>query len=113
MISIFQTQTCKMSHLSSPLAKTVFCSPSILFVHPVGRLSEDCKYFAYGLSSRGSDWVTVHFMKADGDLAVLPDVLERVKFSCLAWTHDGKGIFYNCYPPQEGKADGKENHQDL
>lgn len=44
-------------------------------------------------------------MKAD-DLTTLPDVLERVKFSCLAWTHDAKGVFYNCYPRQEGKTDG-------
>lgn len=73
----------------------------------VGRLSEDCEYFAYGLSSSGSDWVTVRFIKAD-DLTELPDVLERVKFSCLAWTHDAKGIFYNSYPRQEGKTDGQE-----
>lgn len=76
-------------------------------LRPVGRLSEDCEYFAYGLSSSGSDWVTVRFMKAD-DLTELPDVLERVKFSCLAWTHDAKGIFYNSYPRQEGKTDGQE-----
>lgn len=87
---------------------------SILSIHflshsvPVGRLSEDCEYFAYGLSSSGSDWVTVRFMKAD-DLTELPDVLERVKFSCLAWTHDAKGIFYNSYPRQEGKTDGQES----
>lgn len=73
----------------------------------VGRLSEDCEYFAYGLSSSGSDWVTVRFIKAD-DLTELPDVLERVKFSCLAWTHDAKGIFYNSYPKQEGKTDGQK-----
>lgn len=70
------------------------------------RLSEECEYFAYGLSSSGSDWVTIHFIKAD-DLTKLPDVLERVKFSCLAWTHDAKGIFYNSYPRQEGKTDGE------
>lgn len=102
--------------LDSPA--TVFFDPNTLsedgtVALKIGRLSEDCKYFAYGLSSRGSDWVTVHFMKADGDLAVLPDVLERVKFSCLAWTHDGKGIFYNCYPPQEGKADGTETTSNI
>lgn len=72
----------------------------------VGRLSEECEYFAYGLSSSGSDWVTIHFIKAD-DLTKLPDTLERVKFSCLAWTHDAKGIFYNSYPRQEGKTDGE------
>lgn len=69
-------------------------------------MSEECEYFAYGLSSSGSDWVTIHFIKAD-DLTKLPDVLERVKFSCLAWTHDAKGIFYNSYPRQEGKTDGE------
>ncbi|XP_066498602.1 prolyl endopeptidase-like [Hoplias malabaricus] len=78
----------------------------------MGRLSEECEYFAYGLSSAGSDWVTVRFMKAD-DLTELPDVLERVKFSCLAWTHDAKGIFYNSYPPQDGKADGTETTSNL
>ncbi|XP_062874604.1 prolyl endopeptidase-like [Trichomycterus rosablanca] len=78
----------------------------------MGRLSEDCEYFAYGLSSAGSDWVTMKIMKAD-DLTQLPDVLERVKFSCLAWTHDAKGIFYNCYPLQDGKADGTETTTNL
>ncbi|XP_018603348.2 prolyl endopeptidase isoform X1 [Scleropages formosus] len=73
----------------------------------MARLSEECEYFAYGLSSGGSDWVTIHFLRVD-DLSQLPDKLERVKFSCLAWTHDARGIFYNCYPQQEGKADGTE-----
>lgn len=76
----------------------------------VGRLSEECEYFAYGLSSSGSDWVTIHFIKAD-DLTKLPDKLERVKFSCLAWTHDAKGIFYNSYPRQEGKTDGEHFYE--
>ncbi|KAM4724987.1 prolyl endopeptidase [Anableps anableps] len=78
----------------------------------MGRLSEDCEYFAYGLSSSGSDWVTLRFLDPDG-LTDLPDVLERVKFSCLAWTHDAKGIFYNCYPPQDGKADGTETTSNI
>lgn len=68
--------------------------------------SEDGEYFAYGLSASGSDWVTIKFMKVDG-AKELPDVLERVKFSCMAWTHDGKGMFYNSYPQQDGKSDGK------
>uniref|UniRef100_A0A3Q0SDY6 Prolyl endopeptidase n=1 Tax=Amphilophus citrinellus TaxID=61819 RepID=A0A3Q0SDY6_AMPCI len=91
---------------------TVFFDPNELsedgtVALKMARLSEECEYFAYGLSSSGSDWVTVRFIKAN-DLSQLPDVLERVKFSCLAWTHDAKGIFYNCYPRQEGKTDGTE-----
>uniref|UniRef100_A0A7M4DXP4 Prolyl endopeptidase n=1 Tax=Crocodylus porosus TaxID=8502 RepID=A0A7M4DXP4_CROPO len=74
--------------------------------------SEDGEYFAYGLSSSGSDWVTIKFMKVDG-LEELSDILERVKFSCMAWTHDGKGMFYNCYPKQDGKSDGTETSTNL
>lgn len=101
--------------LNSPAS--VFFDPNTLsedgtVALKMGRLSEECEYFAYGLSSAGSDWVTVRFLKAD-DLTQLPDVLERVKFSCLAWTHDAKGIFYNCYPRQDGKADGTETTTNL
>uniref|UniRef100_A0A8C1TRL4 Prolyl endopeptidase n=2 Tax=Cyprinus carpio TaxID=7962 RepID=A0A8C1TRL4_CYPCA len=101
--------------LNSPAS--VFFDPNTLsedgtVALKMGRLSEECEYFAYGLSSAGSDWVTVHFLKAD-ELTKLPDILERVKFSCLAWTHDAKGIFYNCYPRQDGKADGTETTTNL
>lgn len=31
----------------------------------------------------------------------LPDVLKKVKFSCMEWLHDNSGLFYNvgssCY----------------
>lgn len=74
-------------------------------VHTGYAFSEDGEYFAYGLSASGSDWVTIKFMQVDG-AKELPDVLERVKFSCMAWTHDGKGMFYNSYPQQDGKSDG-------
>ncbi|KAK1156737.1 hypothetical protein AOXY_G25779 [Acipenser oxyrinchus oxyrinchus] len=78
----------------------------------MARLSEQCECFAYGLSDSGSDWVTVKFMTV-ADQKELPDTLERVKFSCLSWTHDDRGVFYNCYPQQEGKADGTETTTNL
>ncbi|XP_076808880.1 prolyl endopeptidase-like isoform X1 [Clavelina lepadiformis] len=71
------------------------------------RFSEDGRYFAYGLSNSGSDWITIKFKDAENEKD-LPDVLERVKFSSMAWTHDNKGMFYNAYVDQEGKTDGTE-----
>lgn len=68
--------------------------------------SEDGEYLAYGTSASGSDWVEIHFLRVEGAV-LLDDRLERVKFSCMSWTHDGKGLFYNSYPEQEGKSDGK------
>lgn len=66
---------------------------------------------AYGTSASGSDWVEIHFLRVQ-DATLLKDRLERVKFSCMSWTHDGKGLFYNSYPDQEGKSDGgfKQSH---
>lgn len=83
-----------------------WCATCDCLLCPIGyAFSEDGEYFAYGLSASGSDWVTIKFMKVDG-AKELPDVLERVKFTCMAWTHDGKGMFYNSYPQQDGKSDG-------
>ncbi|KAG2243297.1 hypothetical protein Bca52824_094866 [Brassica carinata] len=66
-------------------------------------VSEDAKYLAYGLSSSGSDWVTIKLIKIE-DKKVEPDTLSWVKFSGITWTHDSKGFFYGRYPaPKDGE----------
>lgn len=49
--------------------------------------------------SGGSDWRTIKVMRIDqasGKGEDLSDVLEHVKFSSMAWTHDNKAC-----PPQQ------------
>jgi len=78
--------------------------------------TKDGSLMAYGTSKSGSDWVTIKFKNVETG-EELPDKLERVKFSCMSWTHDNKGIFYNAFIEQEGKTDGTETtsnvHQKL
>ncbi|XP_022860248.1 prolyl endopeptidase-like isoform X2 [Olea europaea var. sylvestris] len=66
-------------------------------------VSEEAKYLAYGVSSSGSDWVTIKVMRIE-DKTVEPDTISWVKFSSISWTHDGKGFFYSRYPtPEDGE----------
>ncbi|KAL9672219.1 hypothetical protein QQ045_028469 [Rhodiola kirilowii] len=67
-------------------------------------VSEDAKYLAYGLSSSGSDWVTIKVMRTE-DKGVEPDTISWVKFSGIAWTHDNKGFFYSRYPAPKEDGD--------
>jgi len=69
--------------------------------------SEDGELCAYSVSLKGSDWNTIKFMKVENQ-EKLDDVLENVKFSCITWTHDNKGVFYNRYDKDESKQDGTE-----
>ncbi|XP_033249298.1 prolyl endopeptidase-like [Drosophila miranda] len=74
------------------------------------KFSDDGSYMAYGLSESGSDWEKILIRKAK-DRKDFEDVLEKVKFSSIAWTLDNKGFFYGRYPCQDGKTDGSETKQ--
>ncbi|XP_024359467.1 uncharacterized protein [Physcomitrium patens] len=81
----------------------------------IKRFSENAEFLAYGLSSSGSDWITIRVMRVEGRV-VLPDTLSWVKFTSIAWTHDHKGFFYNRYPQpknMEGTDVGTETDINL
>lgn len=58
-------------------------------------VSEDAKFLAYGLTSKGTDWVTIRVMAVDDKRTLEPDTLSWVKFSGLSWTKDCKRFFYS------------------
>jgi prolyl oligopeptidase len=59
-------------------------------------VSDDGRYFAYGLAEAGSDWNVwkVRDVETGQDLA---DTLKWVKFSGAAWKNDSSGFFYGRY----------------
>jgi prolyl oligopeptidase len=58
-------------------------------------ISKNAKYLAYTVSAGGSDWQEGHILEiATGK--VLPDRLQWLKISGLAWA--GDGVFYSRYP---------------
>jgi len=65
--------------------------------------SPDGKLLAYTLSEGGADWQTIHVrdLTTGRDLA---DAVRWMRFSRVAWAHDGKGFFYSRFPePPPGK----------
>jgi prolyl oligopeptidase len=60
--------------------------------------SESGRYFGYGVSYSGSDWVTI-MVKDSATKQDLPGVrVEWAKFTRINWTHDDCGFFYSRYP---------------
>ncbi len=65
-----------------------------------GEASQDGRYFAYYLSSGGSDWQEAHVLEIQTG-HVLADHLKWLKVSALAWF--GDGFFYSRYDaPEDG-----------
>lgn len=57
-------------------------------------ISPDGRMFAYSISKSGSDWNTVKVRNTETGYDY-PDLLENVKYSSFAWTHDNNGFFYS------------------
>ena len=55
------------------------------------------RYLAYSLSSKGSDWQTMHVLDLE-TMENLPDVLHHIRFTIPAWLPDDSGFFYSCFP---------------
>jgi prolyl oligopeptidase len=70
-------------------------------------LSQNGRYLAYGISTGGSDWRDIQVMEV-ASRKVLPDKLQWVKVSGLAW--QGDGFYYSRYDaPKPGKELTSEN----
>ncbi|XP_022914975.2 prolyl endopeptidase-like isoform X1 [Onthophagus taurus] len=69
--------------------------------------SENGAYFAYGLSKNGSDWLEIKCRDVNTGKDY-DEVLKKVKFTSMSWTHDDLGFFYCAYLDKEGKSDGSE-----
>jgi len=67
-----------------------------------GEPSRDGRYFAYYLSSGGSDWLEGHVLEIETG-TVLKDDLKWLKVTGLAWF--GDGFFYSRYDAPEGGHD--------
>ena len=65
-------------------------------------VSKDGKYLAYSIARSGSDWNEIFVLNIETG-ETLPDHLEWVKFSNIAW--DGGGFYYSRY---DAPADGNK-----
>jgi prolyl oligopeptidase len=64
-------------------------------------LSKNGQYVAYGTSTGGSDWVTIHVMEV-ATRKLLGDELNWLKASGVSW--QGDGFYYSRYPePEKGR----------
>lgn len=72
-------------------------------------VNEDGTLVAYALSSAGSDRQDV-FVRDVVSGRDLPDRLGWVKFSSIAWLHDGRGFYYTRFPEPGTVLPGDEHY---
>ncbi len=69
--------------------------------------SPDGRYLAYAIQNSGSDWRTFRIIDLK-TRELLPDKIERIKYSSLRWLPDGSGFFYSAFlPPEHPKSSSK------
>jgi prolyl oligopeptidase len=69
--------------------------------------SDDGKYVAYGTSPSGSEESTLHLIEtATGKL--LPDTIDRTRFTSIAWKKDNSGFYYTRRPKKGEVPAGEE-----
>jgi prolyl oligopeptidase len=72
-------------------------------------VSERGAHVAYGLSRSGSDWQVLRVLDAATGRD-LPDRLEWLKFTAIAWTRDEAGFYYTRFPRPGSVPPGDENY---
>jgi len=69
--------------------------------------SQDGKWMAYGLSQSGSDWQKL-YVRETATNKDRSDVLDRCRFTSIAWLADGSGFYYSRYPDAGSVPKGDE-----
>ncbi|KAJ3823334.1 prolyl oligopeptidase [Lentinula raphanica] len=82
-----------------------------------GSMMSPCgKYWAYGVSEHGSDWMTIYVRETSSphqpsqekgkDTGRMDDVVHSSRFFIVYWTSDSEGFFYSRYPPEDDEGKG-------
>jgi prolyl oligopeptidase len=74
--------------------------------------SWDAKYVAYAVSRSGSDWETIK-IRSVATKKDLPDTIEWVKFSGIAWSPDSTGFYYSAYDKPKNPLQAENKNQRL